>query len=521
MSYKALYRTWRPQTLKDVVGQNHVSRTLNNALISDKVAHAYLFCGPRGTGKTSSAKILAKAVNCLSLVEGEPCNECSHCEAINKGSFLDVFEIDAASNRGIDEIRDIRDKVKFAPSQGKCKVYIIDEVHMLTPEAFNALLKTLEEPPKHVLFILATTEPQKIPLTILSRCQRFDFRKIKTDEIKTHLELIVEEINIEITKSALLTIARKADGGMRDAISLLDQCIAFAGSKIVDSDVENVLGTLSEEQIISISDALITGDAAKAILYLNDYLQSGKDIKQILRDLIEHFRSMMLLKVSNQEDIITLNAQMLSKIKEQANTLSLRYIGRIVTKLTDVEKELRWTSAPQILVEASLIDIILGMKAISENNEKIVEEKNTKEHIPAAEELNPIIKEKPERKKMAKTNKKPQLEEIKKKWPEILEEVKKEKITTHAFLIMGEPFDLTPEGLIIIFEKNYKFHRDRINLPENKELVKKAIEEILGAQINILCTIEGETNSKEERPGKSDIDKALEIFGEEIVEIKD
>ncbi|WP_423237164.1 hypothetical protein [Desulfonispora thiosulfatigenes] len=370
-----------------------------------------------------------------------------------------------------------------------------------------------------------------MPLTILSRCQRFDFRKIGTEEIKTHLEEIVKETQIEITESALLTIARKADGGMRDAISLLDQCIAFAGNEIIDSDVETVLGTLSEEQIINISDALIEQEPGKAIIYLNDYLQSGKDIKQIIRDLLEHFRNIMLLKVSSQDDLVALSAEMLPKIKQQASSLSLKYIGVIVTKLTEVEKELRWTSQPQILVEASLIDIILRSSSFNEPEVRVVRENVIpRTHSPQGTNIasseekgsrSSEMNQQTEQKQVRIVRKSPQLQEIKKMWPQVLESVKKQKVTTHAFLMMGEPFDLTEDVLILTFEKTYKFHSDRINQPDNKQLVQKSIEDILGMKVSINCILEGEITTKEEISTKSDIDKAIEIFGKDIVEIKD
>ena len=327
MSYRALYRVFRPQTFSEVRGQNHISTTLKNAIVTERLAHAYLFCGPRGTGKTSSAKILAKAVNCLDLQNGEPCNQCANCKAINEENFLDVLEIDAASNRGIDEIRDLRDKVRFAPSQGKRKVYIIDEVHMLTNEAFNALLKTLEEPPAHVLFILATTEPQKIPLTILSRCQRFDFRKINTAEIADHLAEIVKEEGVSISDDALNAIARKAAGGMRDAISVLDQCIAFAGSRIELHHVELVLGTVSEEATASLIDAVLQQDYSRLFLLLHDFMQQGKDIKQILRDCIQYARQLLLLKVAPNEKLVELSPDSIGKAKEQAQALQVEFLG--------------------------------------------------------------------------------------------------------------------------------------------------------------------------------------------------
>lgn len=256
MAYMALYRKWRPQDFSDLIGQEHISETLSNAISTGKVAHAYLFSGPRGTGKTSTAKILAKALNCEHGPTPTPCNQCVCCQKINDGSFMDVFEIDAASNRGIDEIRDLRETVKFAPVDGKYKVYIIDEVHMLTTEAFNALLKTLEEPPSHVVFILATTEVHKVPITIQSRCQRYDFKRITKDDILKRLVMITDEMGLNADKDALSIIAIQADGGMRDALSLLDQCLAFTKDELTVTQVRKVLGLVGHDWVWQITDAL-------------------------------------------------------------------------------------------------------------------------------------------------------------------------------------------------------------------------------------------------------------------------
>lgn len=524
MSYIALYRAFRPKNFSEVVGQEHVSKTLKNALVNFRVAHAYLFCGPRGTGKTSSAKILAKAVNCLDFKQGEPCNQCENCTAINSGNFLDVFEIDAASNRGIDEIRDIRDKVKFAPSQGKTKVYIIDEVHMLTSEAFNALLKTLEEPPEHVLFILATTEPQKIPLTILSRCQRFDFRKISTAEIKEHLAAILEKENIAISDNALNVIARKAAGGMRDAISVLDQCIAFAGEKIESEHVEKVLGTLGEEQVLQISQDIITGNAGLVILQINKYLQSGKDVKQIVRDLIEHFRQVMLFKLSQSEGLVTISKEILPQVEEQSQKLSVAYLGQIILKLTEVERELRFSSQPQILLEAGLVEII-----ITGNSTGFTD--NQTENIATT----PTAGMSKAKKKKEANTKSPQLEnsrdgnnivldiqEIKRLWPEVLDKVKQEKITTHAFLVAAEPLEIADEKLVLNFKSSYKFHRDKISQQENKDLVEKVLKELINKDVKINCILEGaKASDNNSSQGNRAVEQAIELFGGNIVEIKD
>jgi len=527
MSYTALYRAFRPQRFSEVVGQEHISKTLKNALIQNRVAHAYLFCGPRGTGKTSSAKILAKAVNCLDLKDGEPCNECTNCQAINAGNFLDVLEIDAASNRGIDEIRDIRDKVKFAPSQGKVKVYIIDEVHMLTSEAFNALLKTLEEPPGHVLFILATTEAQKIPLTILSRCQRFDYRKISTGEIREHLLKIVNQEGISIGDSALNTIARKAAGGMRDAISILDQCIAFAGNTITDEHVEKVLGTLGEEQILNIGEAIVQGDAGTVIFLLNEYLQSGKDVKQVTRDLIEFYRQVMLLKLNSGREMITVSPEILPVVQEQAGKLSAPFLGRLILKLNQIEREMRWTSQPQVLLEAGLVEVIFqGKSPEVERKPEDIPAQPTAKGVTTMKEREPAAKgttgqdtlEKP----IVKAENQPDFSEIKRRWADILEKVKQTKVTTHAFLIAGEPIGIDgKDSLLLEFKASHKFHSDQICKSENKGLVEKAINEILGINVNLTCTVKGQGKEGTSPRGNSAFDTAVELFGGNIVEIKE
>ena len=517
MTYVALYRTWRPQRFDEVVGQIHVSKTLKNAIINNRIAHAYLFTGPRGTGKTSSAKILAKAVNCLNIMDGEPCDQCVNCLAINQGNFLDVLEIDAASNRGIDEIRDIRDKVKFAPSQGKCKVYIIDEVHMLTSEAFNALLKTLEEPPSNILFILATTEPQKIPPTILSRCQRFDFRKISDQEIKNHLAEIAHQGQITITESALTTIARKASGGMRDGISILDQCIAFAGKDIEDSHVEMVLGILAEEQIFTIVKGLFSKDITTVIMKLNEYIQSGKDIKQIIRDLIEYSRQLLIYKVSNNEELLTMSKDMIEQVKNEISSIPLECLGKITTKLAEVEKEMRFSSQPQVLLEAALVEIALPEKPDS-LPEKSKVQVAPKIKAPKKQGKN---QEQSQEQKIVRENHELNFQEIQRLWPEVLEEIKNEKITIHAFLIPAVPEGIKDGYLELSFKQGYNFHRNKILEPANKELVEKIFTKVTGMAVKIKAVSEETSESSKETKNNPVVQRALELFGGDIVEIID
>lgn len=349
MAYVALYRAYRPKSFHEVAGQRVIIKTLQNALIYDKIAHAYLFSGPRGTGKTSIAKIFAKAVNCLSPIEGNPCNTCDVCKGIDKGDIPDVIEIDAASNNGVDEIRELRDKVKYMPSVGKFKVYIIDEVHMLTTGAFNALLKTLEEPPKHVIFILATTEVHKIPATILSRCQRFDFKNIEEQDIILKLEEIAQKEKIEVTKEAILAIAENAEGGLRDAISLLDQAISYADQKITEDDVHQVSGSVSKKALTQLLLAISNKEISKAMIILRDLLAEGKEITRIVNDLILALRDILLEKTTTVDH---------PKYQELLSVFSLDKIYFYLDILNQLQQDMKWTHQKRAYVELSFIKMM-------------------------------------------------------------------------------------------------------------------------------------------------------------------
>ncbi len=355
MAYIALYRKWRPGTFKDLVGQEHISRTLSNAINTGRIGHAYLFSGPRGTGKTSTAKILAKALNCEHGPTPEPCGKCRACQKINDGSSMDVFEIDAASNRGIDEIRDLRETVKFAPVDGRYKVYIIDEVHMLTTEAFNALLKTLEEPPAHVVFILATTEAHKVPPTIQSRCQRYDFKRITVEEIRGRLETVTTEMGLKVEPEALNMIAIQADGGLRDALSLLDQCSALADGELTAARVRQTLGLIGHDWIYKLTEAIYAHKSQTALEVLADLLRDGKDLKQVLTELSLHLRSLMIYQATGTLAQMDLYAEPDEVLQEQGKFFSGEEIMAMIKKLHEALVELKWSPQPRITVEVALM----------------------------------------------------------------------------------------------------------------------------------------------------------------------
>lgn len=368
--YRALYRKWRPQVFSDVSGQNHITETLKNEISSGRLSHAYLFTGSRGTGKTTCAKILAKAVNCLNPQDGSPCNECSICRGIDDGSILDVTEIDAASNNSVDNIRDLRDEVNFTPAAAKYRVYIIDEVHMLSSGAFNALLKTLEEPPQHVLFILATTEVQKLPATILSRCQRFDFRRIPPEDIAQRLLTVAENEKLQLDNDAALLIARVADGALRDALSILDQCAGY-NEPITVKTVGNAAGLLGKDYLFEISDAILNGDSS-AVLNIIDRLHSSScDMERLMSELVNHFRNIMMAKTTKTpEKFIVSTPEELAKYKENGQKMTYGSLLHIMETLCKEASQLKYSSHQRAQTETTLIR--LCSPALSTDNEAIV-----------------------------------------------------------------------------------------------------------------------------------------------------
>ena len=359
MSYMALYRKFRPDQFEDVKGQEHIVTTLKNQLIADRIGHAYLFCGTRGTGKTTVAKLFAKAVNCEHPVDGSPCGMCKSCQAIAEGSSMNVIEIDAASNNGVDNIRDIKEQVRYSPTEGKYKVYIIDEVHMLSIGAFNALLKTLEEPPSYVIFILATTEAHKIPITILSRCQRYDFRRISIDTISARLMDLMEKEQVKVEEKAIRYIAKAADGSMRDALSLLDQCIAFyLGQELTYDKVLDVLGAVDIEIYQRLLQCILAQDAAGVMNFIEEIIWQGKDLAQFVTDFMWYLRNLLLMKSGEvKEDTLDISSDHLLFMKQEADQVDDQLLMRYIRVLSELLNQIRYSTSKRVLTEVAFIKL--------------------------------------------------------------------------------------------------------------------------------------------------------------------
>ncbi|MGI5891904.1 MAG: DNA polymerase III subunit gamma/tau [Bacillota bacterium] len=486
MTYTALYRRFRPQRFGDLAGQDHISRTLKNAIKKGNFVHAYLFCGPRGTGKTSTAKILSKAVNCLDPREGEPCGDCPACLRLQAGDGMDIMEIDAASNRGIDEIRDLRERVKYAPVQEKYKVYIIDEVHMLTGEAFNALLKTLEEPPGHVMFILATTEPHKIPLTVLSRCQRFDFHRISLDDTIARLRLIAKEENIAIDEKALAMIAKKADGGLRDAVNLLDQCAGFAVEKIDRTVIATVLGSVDEEFIAKMCKSLCLGDIATVFNLIEELVNSGRDLRQFLFDLLDYLRGLLLNKLANRHDL-----------PDWALVVSTKTVLKVIQALGETDSRLRYSLQPRISLELGLIQACnyknLDVLSPPSANNAIVKEsppkKNNHDNVIINDDIKNHALESPlpnPAEAEAQESSPTDIVKIKENWQQILSAVKMANVGTYTFLEQGYPTDICGNKLVLEFPPLAEIHMTTIcSRPAHRQVIEEKIAEICHRHLSI------------------------------------
>ncbi len=371
MGYTALYRKFRPLTFKEIVGQEHITKTLRNQIIANRVGHAYLFNGSRGTGKTSAAKVFARAINCLNPRDGEPCNECEICKGAINSSLTDIVEMDAASNNSVEDIRSIREEVNFLPTKAKYRVYIIDEVHMLSTGAFNALLKTLEEPPEHVKFILATTEPQKLPATILSRCQRFDFKRISNDNIKKRLKIVGEESNLEITEEALNIIAVLSEGAMRDALSILERCIQDGENKINEDKIKDLVGIPKITYVHNITEAIMNYNIEEALKNIEDVLEEGKDIVNFLWEIIKYIKDILVYKASGKLELY--NETEKEKIKSIAEKTSKERLIELVYKLSELENDIKWSTQKTIMFQAGIIKLCNKQEETNGNIEQRIE----------------------------------------------------------------------------------------------------------------------------------------------------
>lgn len=355
--YQALYRSFRPEVFDSLIGQEHIVKILENQIKTKTTGHAYLFCGTRGTGKTTTARLLAKALNCTDPKDGMPCGECEACKAIAAGNYIDVIELDAASNNSVEDIRDLREGVNYPPAMGKKKVYILDEAHMLTGSAANALLKTLEEPPEHAVFILATTEPEKLPATILSRCMRLDFRRVSEEQIFKHFQNICKQMGVAADDDALRLLASNADGSVRDGLSLLDRCISGAKTLSRD-DVLFLLGMTGTEACLGITDAVLDGDAGKALVVLNELLANGKEVNQFTRDWLDHLRNLLLVRyLDKPEDVLNLSLENIERLKTQASKASLRDLDKCIKLLSEAMQSARWSPRPRVPVELAIVEM--------------------------------------------------------------------------------------------------------------------------------------------------------------------
>jgi len=549
MSYQVIARKWRPQTFEDVVGQGATAQTLRNAVRQNRIAHAYLFAGARGVGKTTTARILAKALNCAHGPTPTPCNACDSCREITHGNSLDVLEIDAASNRGIDEIRELRENVKYASARDRFKVFIIDEVHMLTTEAFNALLKTLEEPPPQVVFVLATTELHKVPATILSRCQHFNFRAISYREILDRLQYICREEKVQISEEALNAIARASEGSMRDAQSLLDQVISFCGTEVEDEAVRNLLGVIPQQILEEFTQAIVQSDSKGLLLNVEQLVQSGRNLQHFIREMLSHFRNLLMVKIAGEDSqLIPLSAADLARLREFARHFSEEDLTRFFSILVSTEGELRWSSQARFHLEMGLMKLIqvkrltpieqvlAGLEGLSHSDKR-----SETPVLEASQPTKPPILSKfttpgrPRPLPEPSPAKQPSNDPV-----EALRSAIANRSPMLASLVEHAlDLKLIEKGIEIQFASQNKFYCEMLQAPENVEVIRELAQSLRGEPQQVKVVIANgppppsQSESELDRQGRptdpllekvkddSNVKAFLQVFQGEITDVKD
>lgn len=565
MPSQALYRKWRSRTFAEIIGQEHVTQTLLNELRAGRIGHAYLFTGPRGTGKTSTARVLARAVNCLDPQDGEPCNRCIICRSLNEGRSLDFIEIDGASNTGVDDVRDLREKVGYAPSECRYKVYVVDEVHMLSDSAFNALLKTLEEPPPHVIFILATTNPEKIPLTVLSRCQRFDFRRVSLPNLRQKLLRICSEEHVNIDTIALDAVARYATGSFRDAESLLDQLISYDAEQITLDDVRRILGSAPEEVIAGIVDAVIVHDAGAGLRLINVALDSGVEPRQLTREVLEHLRALLLLK-NGGAALLSVPPETLRQMMAQSEGLSARGLLETVRLFNQAGNQIKTGVHGQLplemaLVEATLLDNVAVTRAEwsptagrtqstptpvsapdvhgppSRDEQSVIapDVNKSEPRLPQAEIVVPTLTDSvppaPETPQASTTQMVPQelsVAWLQENWGRLLQTVRPHSRSVEALLKSCEPASVQDDVVTLGFY--HAFHKERMDEEKNRVEVEKALIELAGKPYRVKCVLaagdrqnkeqESETNRREKLLDNPMVNEAITRYGAKVIDVQ-
>lgn len=522
MSYLVLARKYRPQSFDELQGQEHITKIFKQAIEGERIAHAFLFCGPRGIGKTSCARILAKSLNCQEGPTLKPCGTCFACQEIAKGNSFDVIEIDGASNRGIDEIRALRENVKFAPSYGRYKIYIVDEVHMLTSEAFNALLKTLEEPPPQVVFIFATTEAHKVPATILSRCQRFDFKRISLEVISSNLKSICAKEGVKVADEALFAIAKAAGGSMRDALGILDQLSALGEKGVEASDVFSMLGIVEMEYIFNLTDALVAKDCPQAMLVLNQVIDAGKDLKQLGKDLTEHFRHMMIAKIGGAtlNDLIDYPKNVKERLSLQAQKITVGGILKCIELLIEAQETSRIMETMRMPLELAFAKIsLMGQApstapvsaAISQPSSAPARPvaASTAKALPETQAKAPVVP-------LVQEGVAITLEFILSQWDALTHEVSRKKMSLATYLQEAVPCAYKDGALTIGFLKKNAFGKESIGSKDNLTLVEKAFSDKLGRDIHLSL----KTIDEDQAPVKGSqpiVQDAIQMFGGKVV----